>query len=100
MDDGIHPVPQPVDDSELFPLVLPEDKELISDYLYLALDQMQPAKLMDADRVGCYKSRRTGKKAWKSFSLHAGRWQVSQPLPHYNKTDHHINQIRLPGTCM
>ena len=65
LDDAIHPVPQPVDDSKLFPLVLPEDKELITNYLYLALDQMQPAKLMDADRVGCYKSRRTGKEAWK-----------------------------------
>jgi len=45
---------------EIYPLVLPEDKPLISDYLYLALEQMQPCNLMDADRVGCYKGRRTG----------------------------------------
>ena len=45
---------------EYYPLVLPEDRPLISDYLYLALEQMQPCNLMDADRVGCYKGRRTG----------------------------------------
>lgn len=50
----------PIDEIELYPLVLPEDKLLISDYLYLALEQMQPCNLMDADRVGCYKGRRTG----------------------------------------
>ena len=43
-----------------FPLVLPEDKPLICDYLYLTLEQMQPAKLMQADRVGCYKARDIG----------------------------------------
>ncbi|KAL3801081.1 hypothetical protein HJC23_002374 [Cyclotella cryptica] len=51
---------QDVQEPEYYPLVLPEDKPLISDYLYLALEQMQPANLMDADRVGCYKGRRTG----------------------------------------
>jgi hypothetical protein len=51
---------QDVQEPDYYPLVLPEDKPLISDYLYLALEQMQPANLMDADRVGCYKGRRTG----------------------------------------
>ncbi|KAL7541061.1 hypothetical protein ACHAXR_010607 [Thalassiosira sp. AJA248-18] len=50
----------PIEEIEIYPLVLPEDKPLISDYLYLALEQMQPCNLMDADRVGCYKGRRTG----------------------------------------
>lgn len=45
---------------ELYPLVLPEDKALISDYLYLTLEQMQPCLLTEADRVGCYKSREVG----------------------------------------
>jgi hypothetical protein len=45
---------------EYYPLVLPEDRDLISDYLYLAMEQMQPCNLMDADRVGCYKGRKTG----------------------------------------
>lgn len=50
----------PIDDVEIYPLVLLKDKDLITDYLYLALEQMQPCNLMDADRVGCYKGRRTG----------------------------------------
>lgn len=45
---------------ELYPLVLPEDKDLISDYLYLTLEQMQPCNLMEADKVGCYKGRKVG----------------------------------------
>ena len=45
---------------DTYPLVLPEDKPLISDYLYLTLVQMEPCKLMDADRVGCYKGREVG----------------------------------------
>lgn len=45
---------------DTYPLVTPEDRPLITDYLYLALEQMQPCNLMDADRVGCYKGRRTG----------------------------------------
>jgi hypothetical protein len=45
---------------DLYPLVLPEDKALISDYLYLTLEQMQPCLLMEADRVGCYKAREVG----------------------------------------
>ena len=43
-----------------FPLVLPEDESLISDYLYLTLEQMEPCTMMDADRVGCYKGRPIG----------------------------------------
>jgi len=49
--------PPPVDDR---PLVFPEDEELISDYLYLTLEQMSPCILMEADRVGCYKGRKVG----------------------------------------
>jgi hypothetical protein len=51
---------QEVTEPEYYPLVTPEDRPLITDYLYLALEQMQPCNLMDADRVGCYKGRRTG----------------------------------------
>ena len=43
-----------------YPLVLGEDKPLISDYLFLTLEQMEPCNLMDADRVGCYKGREVG----------------------------------------
>jgi len=50
------PLP-PVDDR---PLVFPEDEDLISDYLYLTLEQMSPCILMEADRVGCYKGRKVG----------------------------------------
>jgi hypothetical protein len=49
--------PPPVDDR---PLVFPEDEDLISDYLYLTLEQMSPCVLMEADRVGCYKGRKVG----------------------------------------
>lgn len=49
--------PPPVDDR---PLVFPEDEDLISDYLYLTLEQMSPCILMEADRVGCYKGRKVG----------------------------------------
>ena len=51
------PPPPPVDSR---PLVFPEDKDLISDYLYLTLEQMAPCQLMEADRVGCYKTRKVG----------------------------------------
>lgn len=57
---------------EAYPLVLPEDKNLISDYLYLTLEQMEPCKLMDADRVGCYKGRSMG------FRGLACKWCVGQ----------------------
>lgn len=50
----------PVDDVKLYPLVTPDEKHLVADYLFLALEQMQPCNLMDSDRVGCYKGRRTG----------------------------------------
>eukprot|EP00523_Entomoneis_sp_CCMP467_P002489 CAMPEP_0168763296 /NCGR_PEP_ID=MMETSP0724-20121128/24284_1 /TAXON_ID=265536 /ORGANISM="Amphiprora sp., Strain CCMP467" /LENGTH=1085 /DNA_ID=CAMNT_0008812483 /DNA_START=241 /DNA_END=3498 /DNA_ORIENTATION=- len=42
------------------PLVYPEDKPLIADYLYLTLEQFAPCTLMEADRVGCYKDREVG----------------------------------------
>jgi hypothetical protein len=45
---------------DLYPLVLPEDKELISDLLYLTLEQVQPCLLIEADRVGSYKKREVG----------------------------------------
>ena len=51
------PPPPPVDAR---PLVFPEDEDLISDYLYLTLQQMAPCFLMEADRVGCYKTRKVG----------------------------------------
>ena len=43
-----------------YDLVLPDDEPLISDYLYLALRQMKPCLLNNADLVGCYKDRETG----------------------------------------
>lgn len=49
--------PPPVDDR---PLVFEEDRSLISDYLYLTLEQTAPCLLMEADRVGCYKTRKVG----------------------------------------
>jgi hypothetical protein len=51
------PPPPPVDNR---PLVFPEDQSLITDYLYLTLQQMAPCVLMEADRVGCYKTRQVG----------------------------------------
>lgn len=51
------PTPPPVDAR---PLVFPEDKDLISDYLYLTLEQMAPCKLTEIDQVGCYKGRDLG----------------------------------------
>lgn len=48
-------IPPVVEEIETYPLVMPEDKALISDYLYLTLEQMQPCVLMEADKVGCYK---------------------------------------------
>ena len=59
-DDAAVPPVQNLPPEELFPLVEPDDKNLISDYLYLTLEQMQPCLLMEADKVGCYKSRRVG----------------------------------------
>lgn len=53
-------VPKPVPPVDTRPLVFPEDKPLISDYLYLTLEQMAPCLLMEADRVGCYKTRKVG----------------------------------------
>mmetsp|Transcript_6015 Transcript_6015/g.8513 ORF Transcript_6015/g.8513 Transcript_6015/m.8513 type:complete len:1159 (+) Transcript_6015:162-3638(+) len=50
----------PEEDEEMYPLVIPDDKPLISDYLYLTLEQMQPCRLMEADKVGCYKGRKVG----------------------------------------
>jgi hypothetical protein len=44
------PVPHLPPD-QLYPLVYPDDQDLISDYLYLTMEQMQPAKLTEADKV-------------------------------------------------
>jgi hypothetical protein len=41
-------------------LVTEEDKKLIPDYLYIAMQQMIPCYLTEEDRVGCYKDRETG----------------------------------------
>lgn len=54
------PIPQPPPPVEDRPLVFPEDQPLISDFLYLTLQQMAPCFLMEADRVGCYKLRQVG----------------------------------------
>ena len=43
-----------------YPLVLEEDSPLISDFLYLTMQQMEPCKMMGPDRVGCYKGRPIG----------------------------------------
>ena len=53
-------VEQPIPEVDPRPLVFEEDKPLISDFLYLTLQQMSPCKLMEADRVGCYKTRKVG----------------------------------------
>lgn len=50
--------PPPIIDDR--PIVFPEDKSLISDYLYVTLEQMAPCVLMECDRVGCYKGRKVG----------------------------------------
>jgi hypothetical protein len=42
------------------PIVFPDDKPLISESLYLTMEQMAPCVLMEADRVGCYKTREVG----------------------------------------
>lgn len=41
-------------------LVLPKDRELVPDALFLAMAQMKPCTLTPADRVGCYKNRELG----------------------------------------
>eukprot|EP00521_Asterionellopsis_glacialis_P008348 CAMPEP_0195290928 /NCGR_PEP_ID=MMETSP0707-20130614/6592_1 /TAXON_ID=33640 /ORGANISM="Asterionellopsis glacialis, Strain CCMP134" /LENGTH=297 /DNA_ID=CAMNT_0040351111 /DNA_START=75 /DNA_END=968 /DNA_ORIENTATION=- len=41
-------------------LVKKEDRELVPDALFLAMAQMQPCQLTEADRVGCYKEREVG----------------------------------------
>ncbi|CAB9508764.1 expressed unknown protein [Seminavis robusta] len=56
----IEPVEQPIPEVDPRPLVFEEDQPLISDFLYLTLEQMSPCKLMEADRVGCYKTRKVG----------------------------------------
>ena len=41
-------------------LVSMKDRELIPDSLFVAMSQMQPCQLTQADRVGCYKTREIG----------------------------------------
>jgi hypothetical protein len=48
------PTPTSVDTR---PLVFPEDKPLISDYIYFALEQMAPCKLTEADKNHSQKTR-------------------------------------------
>ena len=43
-------------------LVTPDDKDLVPDYLFLAMAQMRPCSLSESDRVGCYKDRDLGFK--------------------------------------
>lgn len=54
---AVAPPPQLLDER---PLVFPEDRDLVSDYLYLTLEQMARCNLTEADRVGCYKGRSVG----------------------------------------
>jgi hypothetical protein len=46
-----------LDDSEL---VVPKDRDLVPDALFVAMSQMKICHLTQADRVGCYKSRELG----------------------------------------
>lgn len=39
------------------PLVVMSDRDLVPDPLFVAMSQMKPCTLSEADRVGCYKSR-------------------------------------------
>lgn len=41
-------------------LVFMKDRDLVPDALFVAMAQMKPCKLTQADRVGCYKSRDIG----------------------------------------
>jgi hypothetical protein len=41
-------------------LVLMKDRDLVPDALFVAMSQMKPCKLTQADRVGCYKNRELG----------------------------------------
>ena len=41
-------------------VVTKEDRDLIPDALFVALGQMKPCRLKQADRVGCYKARPIG----------------------------------------
>jgi hypothetical protein len=41
-------------------LVVQKDRDLIPDALLVAMAQMKPCKLIQADRVGCYKAREIG----------------------------------------
>ena len=41
-------------------LVIPKDRDLIPDSLFVALGQMKPVRLQQSDRVGCYKTRKIG----------------------------------------
>lgn len=42
------------------PLVFMPDRDLVPDPLFVAMAQMKPCSLSEADRVGCYKSRPLG----------------------------------------
>ena len=41
-------------------LVFPSDRDLVPDPLFVAMAQMKPCSLTEADRVGCYKAREIG----------------------------------------
>ena len=41
-------------------LVFAEDQKLVSDYLYLAMEQMQVCCVVESDQVGCYRNRPLG----------------------------------------
>jgi hypothetical protein len=91
------------DDSN--PLVVPEDKELISAYLYFTLEQMQPCQLTEADRVGSNKNREVGCHglACKHCGGQAkcGRYFPASKasLSHMMKTQTMMNHVRNCPRC-
>jgi len=61
--DSTKALAKPIDDNSSakddmnIPLVVPKDRDLIPDALFVALGQMKPCQLQQSDRVGCYKTR-------------------------------------------
>ena len=54
------PPPPPNDKIDDRPLVFLEDKELVSETIYLTFEQMIPCIMVEADLVGCYKNGEVG----------------------------------------
>jgi hypothetical protein len=60
--------------NEAYPLVTEEDRLLITDAIFLALENMEPCRFTENDRVGVYKDRNLGFRgfACKHCDGHAG----------------------------